>query len=103
MPAQSIKKAKKLRVVTTLEMKLKITGDFEAGKQAVNIGRELVILPTATRTIVARKNIIRFPRRMIHSILCTLSFFSNIIKILINIFVKCNYLHRCIRLCIKCV
>jgi hypothetical protein len=31
-PAQSLKKAKRPRIVMTLEMKLKIIADFEAGK-----------------------------------------------------------------------
>ena len=46
-------KAKRPRVVPTLEMKLKIIADFEAGKRAVDIGREHGILPTTVRTIVA--------------------------------------------------
>jgi len=45
-------KAKRPRVVPTLEMKLKIIADFEAGKRAVDIGREHGILPTTVRTIV---------------------------------------------------
>jgi predicted transcriptional regulator len=55
MSAQSIKKTKKPSVVTTMETKLKIIADFEAGKRAVNIGRELGIPPTTVRKIVADK------------------------------------------------
>jgi hypothetical protein len=38
--------AKRLRVVTTSEAKLKIIADFEAGKRAIIVGRDLVIPPT---------------------------------------------------------
>jgi hypothetical protein len=41
--AQTIKKAKRSRVVMTLETKLKIIADFEAGKPVVirNVGADL--------------------------------------------------------------
>jgi hypothetical protein len=55
MPANSIKKAKMPTVVTTLEAKLKINADFEAGKREVSIGSELGIQPTAVRAILADK------------------------------------------------
>jgi hypothetical protein len=41
MFAQSIKEAKRPRVVMTLETKFKITADYEAEKRTVNIGSEM--------------------------------------------------------------
>jgi hypothetical protein len=55
MFAQSVKKAKRPIVVMTLEIKLKIIADFEAGKREVSVGRELGVPPTAMRTVVADK------------------------------------------------
>jgi hypothetical protein len=55
MSAQSVKKAKRQRVGTTLETKLKLNAEFEAGKRAGRVGRELGISATAVRTIVADK------------------------------------------------
>jgi predicted transcriptional regulator len=52
---QSTKKANRPRVVMTLDTKLKIIADFEAGKCTVNIRHELGIPPTTVRTIVADK------------------------------------------------
>jgi hypothetical protein len=56
--AQSIKKANRPRVVTTLITNLNLTADSEAGKQEVNVGREMGIPPKRVGTAVADKNII---------------------------------------------
>jgi hypothetical protein len=55
MSLQSIKKAKRSRVVTILETKLKSIAEFEAGKRVVSIARELGIPPITVRTIEADK------------------------------------------------
>jgi hypothetical protein len=55
MSAPSIKKAKRPRIVTTLGTRWNSAADFEAGKRAVNIGRDLGIPPAAARPIVADK------------------------------------------------
>ena len=57
MTAKSNEKAKRPRVVPTLETNMKIIVDFEAGKRAVDIGREHIIPPTTVRTIVADQQI----------------------------------------------
>jgi hypothetical protein len=57
MSAKSNENAKKPGVVPTSEMKLKSTADFEAGKQAVDIGHEHGIPPKRVKTTVADKNI----------------------------------------------
>jgi hypothetical protein len=42
----------KPRIVPTLETKLKIIADFEAGKEAINIRHEHGIPPTTVRIVV---------------------------------------------------
>jgi hypothetical protein len=52
---ESDEEAKRPKVVTTLEMKLKIIADFEYGILAANIVHGHRIVPTAVSTVVANK------------------------------------------------
>jgi hypothetical protein len=66
--AQSIKKDKGPRAVTTLETKFKIIADRKAGKRAVDIPRTLGTPSKTVRTVVDKQKYNSFSRRrMIHS------------------------------------
>jgi hypothetical protein len=97
MSAKSIKKAKRPRVVMTLEIKLKIIADSEAGKQAVNIGHEMKARIQPTLGYFQRRRMIHNPQ-LLH-----FKFLQYNIKKL-NIFLKFNSIHICVyKICINSI